>query len=86
MPIKHAAIKHLRQTIKRTAHNKSVKNTVKKLVKSTRQAIVAKDKTKASDLFKKTVVALDKAAQKKILAKNTAARLKSRLARQVNKI
>lgn len=83
MPIKHAAAKHLRQTIKRTAFNKKIKAQIKSLVKQVRKAFVLKDKNKAAEALKQATRALDKAAQKKIIKKNKAARLKSRLSRQV---
>jgi small subunit ribosomal protein S20 len=84
MPIKHAAFKHLRQTKKRTINNKKAKASLKALVKSVRLAITGSDKKKAAEALGKAIKALDKAAQKKIIKKNKAARLKSRLARQVN--
>jgi len=86
MPIKHAAIKHLRQTKKRTGHNKLVKKILKTQIKALRKAISLKDKTKAKEELKKAIGLLDKAAQKKIIRKNTAARLKSRLSKQLNSL
>jgi small subunit ribosomal protein S20 len=86
MPIKHAAIKHQRQTKKRTAKNRLDKASVKNVVKSVRKAIGLKDKTKAAEALRKAVKALDQSAQKKVITKNKAARLKSRLAHQVNKL
>lgn len=86
MPTKHAAFKHLRQTKKRTAQNKQVKNAIRTLIKATRKAIVAKEKAKATDTYHKAAKALDKAAQKKIIARNKAARLKSRLSKQIHQI
>jgi len=86
MPNKHAAIKHLRQTKKRTNHNKLVKKILKAQIKTVRKAVSLKDKTKAKEGFKKVTALLDKTAQKKIISKNTAARLKSRLSKQVNSL
>jgi len=86
MPIKKAAIKHLRQTKRQTIRNKKVKDQLKYLIKQTRRALGIKDKNKAAEALKKAVKALDKAAQKKIIKKNKASRLKSRLARQLNKL
>ena len=84
MPIKKAAWKHLHQTKKRTVHNKKMKDSLKSLVKKTRQALGLKDKNKAVEALKKAVKALDKAAQKKLIKKNKASRLKSRLTKQLN--
>jgi len=86
MPIKKAAFKHLRQTKKKTAINLKAKNQLKNLVKQTRKALGLKDKNKAVEALKKAVKALDKAAQKKLIKKNKAARLKSRLTQQLNKL
>ena len=86
MPIKHAAFKHLRQTKKRTTQNKKAKDSLKSLVKAVRKAIVQKDTAKAAEALKKAVRALDKAAQKHVIKKNRASRLKSRLSRQVSSL
>jgi len=77
MPIKKAASKHLRQTKKLTAKNTAVKNKLKAAVKAARKAMAGKDKGKAS---------LDKTAQNKVIKKNKASRLKSRLTKQLNKL
>ena len=84
MPIKHAAIKHMRQTKKRTDINRQIKESVKSAVKAVRKAILAKDKKAGLEAYAKAATTLDKAARKKIIAKNKAARLKSRLGQQVN--
>lgn len=86
MPVKRAAMKALRQNRKRHSHNVAVKNDVKKAVKEARRLMATKDKAKASDSVKIAVKKLDKAAQKGILKKNTAARLKSRLSLGLKKI
>jgi small subunit ribosomal protein S20 len=83
MPIKHAAAKHLRQTKKRTAQNKQIKKTVSSLIKAVRKAVLSKEKDKAAAAYKKAATALDKATQKRVITKNRAAHLKSRLARQL---
>lgn len=86
MPIKKSAIKYLRKTKKRTSRNKAVKSITKDAVKKTRETILGKDKNKASESLKKAIKTLDKAAQNKRIKKNKAARLKSRLTKQVNKL
>lgn len=86
MPTKKAAFKHLRQTKKRTAQNKSVKGRLRSAIKDARTAITAKDKATATELVKAAVKALDKAAQNKVVPKNTASRNKSRLMTALNKI
>ena len=53
-------------------------------VKSVRNAIAAGDVEQAQALMPRAARELDKAAKKKIIHKNKAARLKSRLMKQIN--
>lgn len=75
-----AAMKALRQTKKRTEKNQQVKKTIAYLKKQTAKAVEAKDGGKAKEYFAKLTQAVDKAASRNIISKNTAARRKSRLA------
>ncbi|MDD5039623.1 MAG: 30S ribosomal protein S20 [Patescibacteria group bacterium] len=86
MPNKHASFKHLRQTKVRTERNNQVEKTLKEAVKSARAALSAQDKAKAADAVKKAAKLLDKAAQNKVIKRNTAGRIKSRLGSQLAKI
>jgi len=86
MPIKKAAFKDLRQNKKRAEQNRKVKSDIAALARKLRQAITAKDAAKASEWLKQVIKRIDKAAGKKVLAKNTAARMKSRLAKTVKKM
>jgi small subunit ribosomal protein S20 len=86
MPNKHASIKHLRQTKVRFAKNLAVKNQLKKLVKTSRKHLAAKEKDKAVASVRAAAKALDKAASNKVISKNTASRLKSRLMKQLHKL
>lgn len=86
MPIKKAAFKALRQSKKHYLHNKKIKDNLKSLIKKSRKLIEAKKKDEAKEWVGKTIKALDKAAQKKIIKKNKASRLKSRLVRRLNKL
>ena len=79
MPIKKAAKKYMRVTAKNTVRNKIVTGTVKSAIKKTREAVSAGNMSEAQEWLKKASKSLDKAAQKKIIKKNTAARKKSRL-------
>lgn len=83
MPTKRQAFKALRQSKKRYEKNRIVKATLKTTIKKTRQGLAAKS-LKVEDL-RKTLKDLDKAAQKRIIKKNTASRKKSRLMKQFNK-
>lgn len=86
MPQKKNAAKALRQSKKLAMHNKKVKSNVKTLIKKTKHAVETKENDKASELAKEAIKAIDKAAQKKIIKKNTAARKKSRLMKKVNSL
>lgn len=79
MPIKPAAFKALRQNIKAHDRNQIVKRNLKKMAVNLRKAYVVKDLAEAKTIVTQYVAALDRAAQKKILHRNTAARKKSRL-------
>lgn len=84
MPNKLSAKKELRKGKKREAANQKAVDNIKTLIKKSRQMIEAKGK-EAEELVKKTLKALDKAAQKGIIKKNTRDRKKSRLYQRLNK-
>ncbi len=86
MPIKKSAKKYMRVTARKTLRNKKVKGIYRNAIKKTREAIKKKDIKTAGEWLKKAIKALDKAAQKKILKKNTVARYKSRLNKAVKNI
>jgi small subunit ribosomal protein S20 len=83
MPNIESAKKELRKGAKRNARNSNIEKNLKDLVKKSRKAIETKD-VKAKDLVAKTMKALDKAAQKGIIKKNTRDRRKSRLHKKLN--
>ncbi len=83
MPNKKSAEKELRKNVKRNAANKQVSNKLKNLTKTNLKQIAAGDK-KVKESFTQTIKAIDKAAKKGIIKKNTAARKKSRLMKKVN--
>jgi small subunit ribosomal protein S20 len=74
MPIIKSAIKRMRQDRKRTLRNKTTKSTLKK-------ALNAAKKTKSVADLAKAYSVIDKTAKKKVIHKNKAARLKSKLAK-----
>jgi len=84
MPNTKSAKKELRKSIKRKIHNKKIKDNVKNLIKKSFKAIQAKDE-KAKELVAQALKALDKAAQKGIIKKNTCDRQKSKLHQGFNK-
>ena len=86
MPNKKSALKALKQSQKRQARNRARKNHIKNLKRKLEKAIAASQKEEAIKLLSQIYKAIDTAAQKKTLPKNTAARKKSRLAKKVNHI
>jgi small subunit ribosomal protein S20 len=83
MPNLPSAKKELRKAKKRHVYNKAIKDKLKKLIKTSRQAIEKKDE-KARELIRDTMKSLDKAAQKGLIKPNTRDRKKSRLNRKLN--
>jgi len=86
MPIKKSAKKYMRVTEKKTLHNKEVKGVFKSAIKKTRDAVAAGKIEEAQKWLKAALKSLDKAAQKDVIKKNTAARKKSRLNKAVKAI
>jgi small subunit ribosomal protein S20 len=85
MPNIKSAKKELRKSKKRRLYNIKIKDNLKNLIKKSRKAIEAGD-AKAKELVAQTLKALDKAAQKGVIKKNTRDRKKSRLQITLNKI
>lgn len=83
MPNRKAAIKDLRKSAKHQGFNKKIEDSLKKLVKKSLKAIESKD-AKVKEIVATTMKAIDKAAQKGIIKKNTRDRKKSRLAKRLN--
>ena len=76
----------MRVSAKKALRNKVVRGVYRSAIKKTREAVVNKKVKTAQEWLKKSIKALDKAAQKKVLKKNTAARYKSRLNKLVKGI
>ncbi|MFA5183910.1 MAG: 30S ribosomal protein S20 [Patescibacteria group bacterium] len=83
MPNKKSAAKELRKAVKRNAANKKVADKLKNLTKISLKQIKANDQ-KIKEEYTKTIKAIDKAAKKGVIKKNTAARKKSRLMKKIN--
>jgi len=79
-----SALKRTRQAEARTMRNRSVRNMLKTLCKKVDKAVTEKNADTAKAALKNAISALDKAARKGIVHKNTAARRVSRLSRLVN--
>lgn len=86
VPIKKSAKKYMRVTDRKTIKNKIVKGTFRNAIKETKENITAGKVAEAQELLKRAIKALDKAAQKNVIKKNTAARKKSRLNAAVKKL
>ena len=74
------ARKRARQSVARNTHNASMRSMMRTSIKRVRQAIEAGDQAAANEVFQKTSSIIDRVADKNIIHKNKAARLKSRLA------
>lgn len=85
MPNKKSAEKELRKNVKRNAANKKFADKLKSAVKANIKQINAKDKS-VMEKLPLTIKAIDKAAKKGIIKKNTANRKKSRLMKQANSL
>jgi small subunit ribosomal protein S20 len=85
MPIKKSAKKYMRVTERKTLKNRIIKGVFRNAIKKTKESIAAGKITEAQASLKAAIKAIDKAAQKKVLKKNTAARKKSRLNALVKK-
>jgi len=79
-----SVIKRDRQTKKRTLKNRSVKSILRTLSKKVNLEVVNKNADGAKNALNKAIAAIDKAAVKGIIHKNTASRKISQLTRLVN--
>ncbi|MEO8647808.1 MAG: 30S ribosomal protein S20 [Acidobacteriota bacterium] len=75
--------KRVRQNVKRNEINRSSRSKLRTQIKKLRTALTV-DKGSTGELLNPTVSLIDKAVNKGLIHKNTAARYKSRLTRHVN--
>ena len=85
MPIIKSAIKRVRQQARRQKRNTITKNTYKELIKEITLLLEAGKLKEAAELFPKVQKSIDMAVKKNLMPKNTAARKKSGLAKQISK-
>lgn len=83
MPITSSAKKALRQNKTRQVRNVVRKETYKKAVTSFRKLVLQKKSEDAQKALPGVFAALDKAAKAKVIEKNKASRLKSRLSQLI---
>jgi small subunit ribosomal protein S20 len=81
-----SAEKRVRQTIKRNEINRKNRSRVRTQIKKLRAALSTSDKTASTEQLNPTIAVIDKAVNKGILHRNTAARYKSRLTKHVNEL
>ena len=84
MPNLKNAKKRVLVNVKKETANNEFAASMKTAIKNVEKAVVEKDKEKACNKLNIAIKAIDKAAQKGVTAKNTAARNKSRLSKKVN--
>ncbi len=83
MPILKQSKKRVRQTRTKQARNYNVRTGARKAIRAVLEAVKAGDKAGAEKLLVAAYKAIDTAEKKNILQKNTAARRKSLLAKEV---
>ena len=79
-----SAMKRIRTNEKRRVRNAAVRSAVRGSIKTARTAIESGQANQARETLQRTIQTLDKAVTKGVIHKNTAARKKSRLTRQLN--
>ena len=86
MPNHKSAEKRVRQSEKRNEINRRNKSALRTQIKKLRAALATGDRQQVEQLLTPTISVIDKAVNKGILHKNTAARYKSRLTAHVNEL
>ena len=81
-----SAEKRVRQNTKRNEINRSSRSKLRTQIKKLRSALSAADKKQSGELLNPTVSLIDKAVNKGLIHKNTAARYKSRLTKHVSEL
>ncbi len=86
MPIIRSSMKDLRRTARRTERNRAAKGKLRSSLKRVRAAVAANRPEGAAQAMAVATPIIDRAVSKGILHKNAAARQKSRLMRQLNRL
>ncbi len=81
-----SALKRMRQNEQRRLRNSAVRSRMKAAVKTTRMALGEASGEAARTEVKRAAIAVDRAVSKGVLHRNTAARMKSRLAQKLNRL
>lgn len=85
MPQRKAAKKDLKQNKKRKQANLQVKRSIKDAAKKLKKTLAAGDSVKVQQALKEVCKLIDKAASKKVIHPNKAARRKSRINKSLKK-
>jgi small subunit ribosomal protein S20 len=83
MPNSNSAKKRLRQNVVHRDRNRATKSVIRGLIRKVLEAVAAGEVEQSEDNFRLAVKKLDKAAAKKVIHRNQAARLKSRLSAKI---
>jgi small subunit ribosomal protein S20 len=86
MPNTKSAKKRLRQNVTRRALNRSIKSALRTQVRRVHEAVKAGDAEASQEAFRMAAQKLDRAASRRIIHPNAAARTKSRLSARVKAI
>jgi small subunit ribosomal protein S20 len=86
MPITRSAKKALRKSLKRQKENKIRKEVIKRAKKEFLRALGEKNIEKAKECLSLYYKAVDKAMKSKVIKKNTASRLKSKMAKKLKSL
>lgn len=81
-----SAEKMIRASARKRVRNRPIKSAVRTAVTKARQAVSGADRPDAAELVQAAVKALDRAAQKGVLHRNSAARRKSRLMKRLDAV
>ncbi|MBZ1348909.1 MAG: 30S ribosomal protein S20 [Candidatus Liptonbacteria bacterium] len=85
MPKTKSVKKSLRKSLRRKIKNLTQKNNIKTSIRQYKKTIIEKEIEKTKKSLPKIYKIIDKAAKKKIIKKNKAGRLKSRLTQLIMK-
>jgi len=86
MPITKSAKKAIRSSARKRVFNQRRKEEMKSAVKDVRKSAVAKSPAEARTKLADAYQAIDKAAKRGVIKKNTASRKKARLAAAIKKV
>jgi small subunit ribosomal protein S20 len=85
MPNTKSAKHRLRTSLEKRARNRSVKSSLRTVIRKLHETVTAKEFDSARALFPRVTKALDQAAAKGVIHTNKASRLKSRLSAMIKK-